>query len=316
MRGPFFLLEVDDDILLAMKRDGIESRISEIETLMNRSDFWADKRKAQEVIEEYNILKDELSGFGKYDKGSAIITLFAGAGGQDSEDFVAMLFSMYSKYIEKEGWSMKIIHSHETDHGGYRNITVEIEGRGAYGRLKRESGVHRLVRLSPFNANNKRHTSFAMVEVIPRMEDAKAVDINEGDLKIEFSKSSGPGGQNVNKRETAVRIVHIPTGIAVHSDSERLQERNKEKALEILRGKLYHKEEEDKKRESSGMAVSKTVSNEWGSQIRSYVLHPYKLVKDHRSSLEVRDVERVLDGFIDDFLDDGQGHSSGEQAVR
>jgi len=286
-----------------MDKEAIEKRIAEIEYAMNAVDFWNDKLRAQEMIQEFNDLKDELLGVGKYDKGNAALTIFAGAGGQDAEDFTSMLLSMYVKYSQSKGWSVSIIHKHETDHGGYRNVTIEIEGKNAYGTLKNESGVHRLVRLSPFNANSKRHTSFAMVEVVPVFGTTKDVDIKESDLSIEFSKSSGPGGQNVNKRETAVRIVHIPTGLSAHSDSQRLQEKNREKALEILSGKLYHKREEDKKKEAKGLAISATVENEWGSQIRSYVVHPYKMVKDHRTGVEVRDTEKVFNGEIDEFIE-------------
>jgi len=285
-----------------MNKPKVEKRIQEIETAMNQSGFWDDKAKAQQLIQEMSDLKDELEGGNKYDKGPAILTIFAGAGGQDSEDFVRILLNMYLKYIEDKGWNISTLHAHETDQGGYRNITLEVDGKGSYGTLKNESGVHRLVRISPFNANKKRHTSFAMVEVVPKLADTKAVDMNEEDLEIEFSKSSGPGGQNVNKRETAVRIVHKPTNLSTHSDSERTQERNKDKALEILRGKLYHKYEEDKKKEEKGLSVSKTVQNEWGSQIRSYVLHPYQMVKDHRTNVEVRDVDKVLDGDIEEFI--------------
>ncbi len=285
-----------------MDKEKIQNRIKEIEAAMAQSDFWNDKDLAQSLIQEMNDLKDELKGGGKYDKGPAILTIFAGAGGQDSEDFVKMLLGMYVKYIEGKGWVTAGVHSHETDRGGYRNISIEVSGKGVYGNLKNESGVHRLVRISPFDSNKKRHTSFAMVEVVPKLADMKAVEINEEDLEIEFSKSSGPGGQNVNKRETAVRITHKPTNISVHSDAGRTQEVNRDKALEILRGKLYHKYEDDKKREARGLSVSKTVANEWGSQIRSYVLHPYQMVKDHRTNVEVRDVDSVLEGGIDEFI--------------
>jgi peptide chain release factor 2 len=171
--------------------------------------------------------------------------------------------------------------------------------------LKNESGVHRLVRISPFNAKSLRHTSFSMVEVIPEFEkNSKVVELKPDDLKIELSKSGGPGGQNVNKRETAVRVVHLPTNLSVHVTSERSQEQNKEKALEMLKGKLFKKMEADKAREKEGYSVSKTTEIEWGSQIRSYVLHPYKLVKDHRTEVEIRDVDAVLlNGQIDEFIE-------------
>ncbi|MBI5005299.1 MAG: PCRF domain-containing protein, partial [Candidatus Lloydbacteria bacterium] len=275
-----------------MNEAEIKARILEIERGMAAPDFWANKSAAQEKVKEFNELKEQLLGVGRYEKGNALLTILAGAGGDDAEDFAAMLARMYQKFAEKKGFGISVFHQNENDHGGFRNITFEINGKGAYGELKNESGVHRLVRISPFNANQKRHTSFAMVEVVPELPAAdKEIDIPEADLKIEFSRSSGPGGQNVNKRETAVRVVHIPSGIAVHADSERSQERNREKALTLLRGKLYRKRQEDREKEAMGMRVSSTVSAEWGSQIRSYVLHPYKMVKDHRTGAETSDVD-------------------------
>lgn len=280
----------------------IQKKIKALEEHMVSPDFWADKEKAQAIIKEISDLKAETAGAGKYDTGDAVITIFSGAGGDDAEDFSAMLFTMYRKYIEKHGWDLSILHKNENDHGGFRNITLEVSGKNAYGTLKNESGVHRLVRISPFNAKKMRHTSFSMVEVVPKPAQAPEIEIAPDDIDIQFARSSGPGGQNVNKRETAVRIVHKPTNLAVHVETERSQERNKEKAMEILKGKLYKKQEEDRKREAQGLAVSKTTSIEWGSQIRSYVLHPYKLVKDHRTGVEVRDIEGVLGGDIEEFV--------------
>ena len=233
------------------------------------------------------------------------MTIFSGAGGDDAEDFSAMLLKMYLKYFEKKNWSCRILHENQNDHGGYRNITIEINGKSAYGTLKNESGVHRLVRISPFNANAKRHTSFSMVEIIPKFEkqNEKDVEIDEKDLKIELSRSSGPGGQNVNKRETAVRIVHLPTNLSAQSDGERSQNANKEKALAILKGKIYKALEEKRISKEEGMYVSKTTEIEWGNQIRSYVLHPYKMVKDHRTNAETSDTEGVLEqGNLDEFI--------------
>jgi peptide chain release factor 2 len=211
---------------------------------------------------------------------------------------------MYEKYIAKEGWGLSILHKNENDHDGFRNLTFEVSGKGAYGRLKNESGVHRLVRISPFNAKKLRHTSFSMVEVIPKFNKTEDIAIPEDELSIEFQKGSGPGGQNVNKRETAVRIVHLPTKLSVHIDSERSQQQNKEKALDILRGKLYKMKEDERKSKESGMYISKTTEIEWGNQIRSYVLHPYKMVKDHRTGVETSKVDAVLeDGEIDEFIE-------------
>ena len=282
----------------------IDLEIVELEARMNEVDFWSDKEKAQDTIKRIKELKDKRDGVSSLDKGSAIMTILAGAGGNDSEDFAYMLFQMYDAYFKRQGYSYTMLHDNKNDHGGYRNLTIEIDGKGAYGNLKNESGVHRLVRISPFNAQAKRHTSFALVEVLPVIPQAERKPILPDEIRIETSKSSGPGGQNVNKRETAVRIVHIPTNIAVHVATEREQERNKQKALEILSAKLFKLEEEKRKAEIEGRQISKTMEIEWGNQIRSYVLHPYKMVKDHRTDVETSNVEAVLErGELDAFIE-------------
>jgi len=285
------------------KSEEIKKKIGEIERAMSSAEFWADKNKAQAAIREHEALQSELSGVGKYDKGGAVITIFSGAGGDDAEDFSRILLEMYLKFFEKRKWNYSIIHKNENNHGGYRNITLEINGEQVYGTLKNESGVHRLVRISPFNAKELRHTSFSMVEVIPKFEKPDEMEIPPEDIRTEYSKSSGPGGQNVNKRETAVRLVHIPTNLAVHVESERSQAQNREKAQTLLEAKLYKLLEDERKAKEKGMYISKTTQIEWGNQIRSYVLHPYKMVKDHRTNVEVRDVEKVLDGDIDEFIE-------------
>ena len=269
---------------------------------MSSGEFWADKDDAQRKVKELQGLKDELAGVGKYDRGDAVMTIFSGAGGDDAEDFSRILLEMYLKLFDKKKWRYSIIHKNENDHGGYRNITLDIDGDSAYGTLKNESGVHRLVRISPFNAKKLRHTSFSMVEVIPKFEKTDEINIPPEDIKTEHSKSSGPGGQNVNKRETAVRLVHIPTGLSVHVESERSQLQNREKAQTLLEAKLYKLLEAERIAKEKGMYISKTTQIEWGNQIRSYVLHPYKMVKDHRTDVEVRDVEKVLDGDLEEFL--------------
>lgn len=289
-----------------MTKEEMQSKLVELEAEMIGGDFWSDKVHAQAVIKEIAELKEKIEGVGKYDKGNAVMTIFSGAGGDDAEDFSRMLLEMYLKFFEKQNFEVKFLHENKNDHGGYRNTTIEIHGKGAYGMLKNESGVHRLVRISPFNAKKLRHTSFSMVEVIPDFKDASGEDmvLPPDDIRIEFSRSSGPGGQNVNKRETAVRVVHIPTGIAVHVETERSQEQNREKAIQILKGKLFKKQDDERKATESGMYVSKTTEIEWGNQIRSYVIHPYKMVKDHRTDIETSNVDAVLeDGEIMEFIE-------------
>src|SRR3990167_6772560 len=282
-------------------KEEIAKRIEEIETAMQAADFWSDKANAQALIKELEGLKATAEGGSVYDAGNAILTFVAGAGGYDAEDFARMLFEMYRKYIEKRGWSWRVLHENRNDHGGFRNISVEAEGKNAYSTLKHEYGVHRLVRISPFNAKQMRHTSFALVEVLPVIDKVGAIELDEKDLDITMARSSGPGGQNVNKRETAVRIIHTPTGMSAHVDGERTQGANKEKALAILKAKLLRKLEEERKEKISDLQVG-AGKIEWGSQIRSYVLHPYQLVKDHRSGVEVRDAEGVLNCNLEPFL--------------
>lgn len=286
----------------------INQEITELEAQMNNLDFWNDKEKAQNVIRLIKELKDKRDGVNSLDKGGAIMSILAGAGGDDSEDFARMLFEMYDAYFKRQGFSYFVLHDNKNDHGGFRNLTIEISGKNVYGLLKNESGVHRLVRISPFNAQAKRHTSFAMVEVLPIIPEVERKDIPPEEIRIETSKSSGPGGQNVNKRETAVRVIHIPTNIAVSVATERQQEQNKQKALEVLSAKLFKLEEEKRKAEIEGRQISKTTEIEWGNQIRSYVLHPYKMVKDHRTDFETSNVESVLEkGELEGFIEAEKG---------
>ncbi|NBD73817.1 PCRF domain-containing protein [Patescibacteria group bacterium] len=288
---------------LPKDRSAIEARIEEIEAAMIQPDFWSDPQAAQALIKEHQALKDAREGVGKYDRGGAVLSIYAGAGGDDAEDFAGMLFAMYQKYLEGKGWHWSPLHTHENDHGGFRNLSIEIDAKNVYGRLKHEYGVHRLVRISPFNANQKRHTSFALVEVLPIIEGPGDIEIPEGDLDVSFARSSGPGGQNVNKRETAVRVVHTPTGLSAHVDGERHQHANRDKAVEIIRGKLAALLEREQK-EAIHELSQDPGKIEWGNQIRSYVLHPYQLVKDHRTNHEERTVDAVLkNGELDPFIE-------------
>ena len=258
-----------------------------------------------------NIDKQEIKTFlsGKYDKNNAILEIYSGAGGVDAQDWATMLLRMYSRYCERKNYQVNIIDQSFGEAGGpdgrigTKSATLEIKGKYVYGLLKKETGVHRLVRQSPFSAKKLRHTSFALIEVLPEIkkEDIE-IDIKEEDLKIDYFRSSGPGGQNVNKRETAVRITHIPTGIVSASQSERQQALNKDKAMKVLYSKLYKIKEEERDKELKDIKGGVT-SASWGNQIRSYVLHPYKMIKDLRTEEESSNVEDILDGDLDQFIE-------------
>ena len=239
---------------------------------------------------------------GKYDKNAAIMEIHAGAGGTESCDWAQMLYRMYSRYAEKNGYSITLLDRQDGEEAGIKSIMFQVDGTFAYGYLKGEKGVHRLVRISPFDANKRRHTSFAAVDVIPEIDNDIEVNVNDSDIRVDIYRSSGPGGQGVNTTDSAVRITHIPTGIVVTCQNERSQIRNKEKAMEVLKSKLYTILLEEKKSEVSDIRGVQ-VSNGFGGAKRSYVMQPYRLIKDNDSGYESSDVDGILDGNITDMLD-------------
>ncbi len=305
-------------------REIADAKIKEIGELNELIKKFYEIEKLLEEGEKFNLIETKLRQLeiknlfiGKYDKGPAIISIYAGAGGQDAEDWAGMLYEMYIKFCEKRGWKIKLISESlgdfqsKTSRRLVKDITFEIKGGSTsspqgdyiYGYLKKEAGVHRLVRISPFSPEKKRHTSFALVEILPELSGLKEdeLKIPAEDLKIEFSRSSGPGGQNVNKVETAVRIIHLPTGLAAASQVERSQSQNRERALALLKAKLLKTMEDNQVKELDKLRIK--VKPEWGSQIRSYVIHPYKLVKDHRTGLETTQVDKILEGDIEVFVE-------------
>ena len=275
-----------------------------LELALFEEDSHLEEQLAREVQEHADLLQDkefQLTLSGPYDERTAILSVHAGAGGVDSQDWSQMLLRMYLRWAEKRGYKSQILDLSYGEESGIKSATVEIKGHYPYGYLKADRGVHRLVRLSPFDANHLRHTSFAQVEVLPAGEEDPEVVIRPEDLKVDFFRSSGPGGQNVQKVASAVRLTHLPTGIVVTCQNERSQHQNREFATTILRARLLQRQMEQKAQEVAQLR-GQYVSPEWGNQIRSYVLHPYKLVKDHRTDYQTSDPEAVLDGELDEFL--------------
>lgn len=288
--------------------ENLNTEIKNIQEMTELLQLEPDIELAKEVIKNtknvekvINELEIETLLSGKYDKNNAIITLHPGAGGTESQDWAEMLYRMYTKWANSHGFVVKELDYLEGDEAGIKSVTALIEGENAYGYLKCESGVHRLVRISPFDANSRRHTSFASLEVLPEITDDIEINLNPDDLRIDTYRASGAGGQHINKTESAVRITHIPTNTVVSCQSERSQIQNRETAMKMLKSKLLDlKEKEHKERIEDLKGSTREIA--WGSQIRSYVFHPYNMVKDHRTNFEVGNIDSVMDGNIDDFI--------------
>jgi peptide chain release factor 2 len=280
----------------------------EMEILLQLIEEQGDEKEAQDLLEKVQKSEEAISQLefrrmlgGEHDPSNGIVSINAGAGGTEAQDWVEMLLRMYLRWAEEKEFKTEIIDILAGEEAGLKNVTFMVSGSYAYGYLKAEVGIHRLVRISPFDAGARRHTSFASVFVIPEISDDVVVDIDEKDLRVDTYRSSGAGGQHVNKTDSAVRITHLPTGIVVQCQNERSQHKNRATAMKILRARLYELEM-SKKAERFDELHNNKKEIAWGSQIRSYILHPYKMVKDHRTNLVVHQVDRVLDGEIDDFV--------------
>jgi len=299
--------ELEDEVL---EWKNLRKNIRDLEELIAESQELEDNSVEKEALEEYVKLKKKYKDLefyimfsGKYDKGNAILSIHAGTGGVDAQDWAEILERMFLRFTEKRKWKVEIIDRTMGQEAGIKSMTMRILGSYAYGYLKSESGVHRLVRISPFDAEAMRHTSFALVEVIPELPEAEEIELLDADLKIDVYKSSGPGGQGVNTTDSAVRITHLPSKITVSCQNERSQHQNKETALRILKSKLFKLEEEEREKEERKLR-GEAQKAEWGKQIRSYVMQPYKMVKDHRTNFETQDIDKVLDGDLEEFMEE------------
>ena len=319
MNEPDFWNDVDNANKVSQKTKQIENKIGRYQSLVARADDtmtlieMAVEEEDLSLLEEVEAevkalnkaaekLRLELLLKGPHDAQNAILALHAGAGGTEAQDWVSMLYRMYTRYCENQGWTVRVLDQLDGDEAGIKSVTFEVQGENAYGYLKAEAGVHRLVRISPFDASGRRHTSFASLDVTPILEDDNTIVINPDDLRVDTYRSSGAGGQHVNKTSSAIRITHLPTGIVVQCQNERSQIQNRETAMQMLRGKLAEmKEREEMEKMAAIKGEMKKI--EWGSQIRSYVFQPYTLVKDHRTGVEAGNIDAVMDGDIGQFID-------------